>query len=895
MKKIEELLQTLSDPQLIIDGLKTIEVEAINKYWLSGKLQEPKGEDLSSSEIKRLLLIAFAPEYSLPARHRNAPRLKTCQSFFRLSRTNSGQKTDDIINWSKCLALEVSEALAAPRTTFLQQGYIKRSNNNGASNKYAFDMQGEFTLTKDFDALPLNFYSDIFQALQTKKVIIEPESLQSHFITGKLAWLKGIKELEIVAPAVIQSSIERGPSLLQTLPDDIGELIDLETLIIESSDVSILPDSFYNLKNLKILHLVGNKLSSLSENINQLVALETFDVEFNQLERIPASLSSIKNLKNIFIWGNPLKEISDCLAFENHMGLTHKSEIAFSNPIQDWNDCPKNILVLSHYWLEIPMTRIEEIIAKNGITKLAIRHSSEMLKKVLEPKNIDYFKKITCLLIPSFSNLEELPESIGQMYWLEELELTCNIPYLGFPIIKLPESIFNLKKLKKLKLYGDKLDLPIPNLFSSFSELTHLELRLSPLNGGVIPESIFSLSKLQVLDLSWNKKIAELSPQIGNLVNLEELNLYPNMFSTLPSDFGNLKKLKKLNLGGDALTSFPEVLLNLPLLEELNLESQKISELPNNLTGLKNLKNLDLKSNELQILPDSIGHLINLETLNLERNKITSISEEIKLCSQLKNLNLASNELLDKLPESIGDLTKLESINLCQCKLIQSLPPSSSNLSNLKILNLGYTVIPELPAAIFELTSLAELKLNDLPITSLNPEIKNLVNLEYLDLSGTKITELPTEIGCLIKLTKLDGPAFNKSLPDSFCNLINLKELRVDFDNVKKALPENFGNLINLEMFNPGSRLDYLPASFGKLSKLKALTIRYSTFTEFPMVLTELQSLNWLDLWENQFTDVPYELTKLKTLTSLSFDYNPMTPSIQKKCKALLPGADISF
>ena len=867
MKKIEELLQTLSDPQLIIDGLKTIEVEAINKYWLSGKLQEPKGEDLSSSEIKRLLLIAFAPEDSIPARHRNAPRLKTCQSFFQFSRTTS---------WSK--------SWGGQELVF-----------NYYSERYGFDPQGIFTLTKDFDSLPFNFYSDIFQALQTKKVIIAPESLQSHFITGKLAWLKGIKELEIVAPAVMQPSLKSGPSQLQTLPDDIGELIDLETLIIERSDISILPDSFYNLKNLKILHLEGNKLSSLSENINQLVALETFDVESNQLERIPASLSSVKNLKKILVSWNPLKEISDCIAFENHLGLKHKSEIAFSEPIQDWIDCPKNILVLSHYWLEIPMTRIEEIIAKNGLTKLAIRHSSEMLKKVLEPKNIDYFKKITCLLIPSFSNLEELPESIGQMYWLEELELTCNIPYTGFPIIKIPESIFNLKKLKKLKLYGDKLDLPIPNLFSSFSELTHLELRLSPLNGGVIPESIFSLSKLQVLDLSRNKNIAELSPQIGNLVNLEELNLYPNMFSTLPSDFGNLKKLKKLNLGGDALTSFPEVLLNLPLLEELNLESQKISELPNNLTGLKNLKNLNLHNNALQILPDSIGHLINLETLNLERNKITSISEEIKLCSQLKNLNLAYNELLDKLPESIGDLTKLESINLYQCKLIQSLPPSSSKLSNLKILDLSYTVIPELPVAIFELTSLVELKLFQLPITTLTSEIKNLVNLEYLDLRLTKITELPTEIGELIKMTKIYGCTLNKALPDSFCNLINLKELDIQFENVERPLPENFGNLINLERFDPGNNVAYLPASFGKLSKLKTLTIRNSTFTEIPMVLTELQSLKSLDLWENQFTDVPYELTKLKTLTSLSFDYNPMTPSIQKKCKALLPGAEISF
>jgi len=75
MKKIEELFETLSNPQLIIDGLKTIEVEAINKYWLGGKLQQPKGEDEATSEIKRLLLVTFAPDNSLPAMYRNAPRL----------------------------------------------------------------------------------------------------------------------------------------------------------------------------------------------------------------------------------------------------------------------------------------------------------------------------------------------------------------------------------------------------------------------------------------------------------------------------------------------------------------------------------------------------------------------------------------------------------------------------------------------------------------------------------------------------------------------------------------------------------------------------------------------------------------------------------------------------
>ena len=212
-------------------------------------------------------------------------------------------------------------------------------------------------------------------------------------------------------------------------------------------------------------------------------------------------------------------------------------------------------------------------------------------------------------------------------------------------------------------------------------------------------------------------------------------------------------------------------------------------------------------------------------------------------------------------------------------------------------MDLSYTVIPELPAAIFELTSLVELKLFQLPITTLTSEIKNLVNLEYLDLRLTKITELPTEIGELIKMTKIDGCTLNKALPDSFCNLINLKELDIHFENVERPLPENFGNLINLERFDPGNNVAYLPASFGKLSKLKTLTIRNSTFTEIPMVLTELHNLKSLDLWDNKFADIPNELTNLKSLDLIRFDNNPLASSnsIQKKCKALLPGVEFSF
>lgn len=859
MKKIEELFATFSDPQLIIDGLKNIEVEAINKYWLSGKLQQPKGEDEGKSEIKRLLLIVFSPESTLPALQRNAPRLRSAPGY--------------------------------------------KSDFTYYRNEQTFEPAGTLTITKDFEVLPQSFYPLIFQALQIKIVRIASDAYTSHFSIGKVSWLIGIKTVELRGQVF-------GSSKLTIIPDEIGELSDLEDLTVTRTEITALPDSLFNLKNLKKLNLSGNKLTALSENISKLSSLEALDLSYNKLESVPEALSSLSSLKEIKVFENPLKQITDFVAFHTY-AYNYTTDKETKQHIQ--LKYPKEVLVINKSWLEIPLSRIEEIISTHQIKTLRVE-SVAMLNRILAPDAVNHFSKITTLDLQwnywvnyqyergffrdmyvkinmpfnEEAKIKDLPESIGLMTWLEEVNLKGN------KIEILPESFFKLKNLKKLNLNGNKITV-LPDLFASLSELTHLNL--GSIEFSVLPESIYSLNKLVHLDLSWNRNIAELSPIIGNLVNLEELYLETNLLTELPKEFANLTKLKKLTLNRNEFTAFPEALLNLSQLEELFIGNRKMTVFPTSLSGLSNLKTLDVEESELPTIPDSIGMLKNLKHLNLKKNKITSISEEIKQCIELKSLNLQQNELLNKLPESIGDLTKLESINLYQCKMIQSLPLSISNLSNLKIWDLSYTVISELPAAIYKLTSLVELKLFQLPITTLTSEVKNLVNLEYLDLRLTKITDFPTEIGELKKLTKIDGCTLNKALPDSFCNLINLKELDINFENVERPLPENFGNLINLERFDPGNNIGYLPASFGKLSKLKTLTIRNTTFKVVPMVLTELHNLKSLDLWDNNFTDVPNELTNLKSLDLIRFDNNPLASSnsIQKKCKALLPGVEFSF
>jgi Leucine-rich repeat (LRR) protein len=194
--------------------------------------------------------------------------------------------------------------------------------------------------------------------------------------------------------------------------------------------------------------------------------------------------------------------------------------------------------------------------------------------------------------------------------------------------------------------------------------------------------------------------------------------------------------------------------------------------------------------------------------------------------------------------------------------------------------------------------ALVELRLSGNPISKLDKRIKGLINLEYLCLFSTKIAELPSEIGELKSLIKLECSALKSDLPESFCNLTNLKNLDVRFDMVENPLPEDFGLLKNLEEFRIDSgNLNQLPDSFGKLDNLKRLSLRHTKFETFPLVLTELKNIGHLDLMYNSFAEVPEELAKMKSLHLIHFDNNPLASSaaMKKKCAALLPGVYFSY
>lgn len=111
--------------------------------------------------------------------------------------------------------------------------------------------------------------------------------------------------------------------------------------------------------------------------------------------------------------------------------------------------------------------------------------------------------------------------------------------------------------------------------------------------------------------------------------------------------------------------------------------------------------------------------------------------------------------------EKFINLNKIIDLGLVSCKIDKTVLNNLNQFENLTKLFLINCNIKEIPNAIYELTKLSELTLNDNDIQYISPKIKNLVNLTGLYLAdNNKIKNLPEEINYLYNLTDLILPSY---------------------------------------------------------------------------------------------------------------------------------------
>ncbi|KAL6201305.1 hypothetical protein ACLB2K_025019 [Fragaria x ananassa] len=247
---------------------------------------------------------------------------------------------------------------------------------------------------------------------------------------------------------------------------------------------------------------------------------------------------------------------------------------------------------------------------------------------------------------------------------------------------------------------------------------------------GVLPPSIAKLPYLTQIDFTRNILSGNIPSEWGS-TKLEYMNLETNMFNgTVPPELGNLVNLQNLIISTNNLTGvLPVNLTSLSKLAELRISSKNFTgKIPDYFQSWNQLTQLEIQASGLQgPIPSSISVLRNLTEL------------------RIRDLNGGGSVFPD-----LSNMTSLQRLMLRSCNLNGSIPDLSA-MTALNILDLSFN---KLEGSIPDLQELVETKMQYLYLTSnlLNGSIPDWIkssdNRYQIDVSYNNFLESSEPTTC---------------------------------------------------------------------------------------------------------------------------------------------------
>jgi internalin A len=274
-------------------------------------------------------------------------------------------------------------------------------------------------------------------------------------------------------------------------------LVNLQTLNLSSTQISVIPDSIAQLVNLQTLFLNNNQISVIPDSIAQLVNLQTLVLSSNQISVIPDSIAQLSNLQSLFLQDNQISVIPDSIAQLVNL----------------------QTLYLSGNQISVIPDSIAQLVNLQMLS-LSINQISVIPDSIAQLVNLQ-------TLGLSENQISVIPDSIAQLVNLQYLDLDSN-----HEISVIPNSIAQLVNLQTLGLGENQISV-IPDSIAQLVNLQSLVLRNNQIS--VIPDSIAQLLNLQTLSLSSNQ-ISVIPDSIAQLVNLQMLILRENPINNVPPE-----------------------------------------------------------------------------------------------------------------------------------------------------------------------------------------------------------------------------------------------------------------------------------------------------------------------------------------------------------------------
>ncbi|XP_027922471.1 putative disease resistance protein At3g14460 [Vigna unguiculata] len=319
--------------------------------------------------------------------------------------------------------------------------------------------------------------------------------------------------------------------------------------------------------------------------------------------------------------------------------------------------------------------------------------------KILVHELFSNFKFLRVLSLDQYSELREVPDSIGDLKHLHSLDLS------GTQIQKLPDSTCLLYNLLILKLnYCSSLkELPL-----NLHKLTKLRcLEFENTNVTEMPMHFGELKNLQVLSAVFVDKNKEFSTKhLGGLnlhggLSINEVQNIVNPVDALEANLKN-KDLVKLELKwkSDYIPDDPrkekKVLENLQpskTLEHLSIKSYGGTEFPSWVfdNSLSNLVSLRLEDCKYCLCLPPLGLLSSLKTLQIIGfDGIVSIGDEFygnssSSFTSLERLTFSNMKELEECERKTAAFPRLEFLSVYQCPKLKGLPKELVNVKYLDI------------------------------------------------------------------------------------------------------------------------------------------------------------------------------------------------------------------
>lgn len=318
----------------------------------------------------------------------------------------------------------------------------------------------------------------------------------------------------------------------------------LKELYLGNNKISSLNgESFSYIRSLSIFDFRDNRINSIPDEITVLKNLERLDLANNDISGLPYTMGKMEHLKSLVLDGNPLKSLRRDVVMKGTQAIMKhlRSRIPEEEKQQDSTDAPVTSIPVSSAIPTASTGLDTHTISSTKTLNYSNKKASSIADDVWDAAisaevNTVNLSKNTLNEVParllslgksltdlnmSLNKIASLPSEFGCLVKLSSLDLSIN------QLSDLPASCSKLTSLREINISNNRFT----NLPSVLYSLKTLEIILASGNQIQLIEvdSLLPMSSLSTLDLQ-NNNIGQVPPQLGNVTQLRSLQLEGNPF-----------------------------------------------------------------------------------------------------------------------------------------------------------------------------------------------------------------------------------------------------------------------------------------------------------------------------------------------------------------------------